>query len=103
MASSAVTASCGSLQEQAERLATTPGNLAANAYEPLGGAPGEYVLDAWWHDEGALRTHYRTPEYADYAQRIGELLARPSDVTIHELERSYRPAGDLSLDPGRQD
>ena len=91
------------LQEQAESLATTPGNLAANAFAPLGGAPGEYVLDAWWHDEGALRTHYRTPEYADYAQRIGELLARPSDVTIHELERSYRPAGDLSLDPSRQD
>ena len=63
------------------------------------GHPGEYVLDAWWHDERALRTHYRTPEYADYAQRIGELLARPSDVTIHEIERSYRPAGDHVAGP----
>jgi len=91
------------LQGHAERLGASPGNLAAKAYGPLGGEPGEYVLDAWWEDERALRAHYRTPEYADYAQRIGELLARPSDVTIHEIERSYRPAGDMSLDPSRQD
>ena len=41
--------------------------------------------------------------YADYTARIGELLARPSDVTVHAIERSYRPAADMSLDPTRQD
>ena len=44
-----------------------------------------------------MRAHYRTPDYADYAQRIGELLARPTDVTIHVIERSYRPTCDLSM------
>ena len=91
------------LQLHAQRLVGTPGNLAAHAYEPLGGPPGEFVLDTFWQDEPALRGHYQTPDYADYAQRIAELLARPSDVTIHLIERSYRPTGDVSLDPSRQD
>jgi quinol monooxygenase YgiN len=91
------------LRLHAERLTNVQGNLAATPYEPVGSEPGEFVLDAWWRDEQALRAHYRTPEYADYAQRIGELLARPSDVTIHMIERSYRPTGDTSMDPTRQD
>jgi hypothetical protein len=32
-----------------------------------------------------------------------DLIARPSDVTIHSVERSYRPTGDATLDPTRQD
>jgi quinol monooxygenase YgiN len=91
------------LIEHAGRLAAAPGGLGAGPYEPVAGEPGEFVLDAWWSDEPALRSHYATPEYADYARRIGELLARPSDVTIHTVERSYRPTGDASLDPLRQD
>jgi quinol monooxygenase YgiN len=61
------------------------------------------VLDAWWDDERALRTHYATAEYSRYSQRVGDLLARPSDVTVHTVERSYRAAADLSADPTRQD
>jgi quinol monooxygenase YgiN len=91
------------LRVHADRLAAAEGGLGASPYEPIGGEPGEFVLDSWWRDERALRAHYRTPEYADYVQRIGELLARPSDVTIHAVGQSYRPAGDMSLDPTRQD
>lgn len=90
------------LRAHAERLTGAPGGLGASAYEPIGGEPGELVLDALWEDERALRAHYRTAEYGDYTARIGELLARPSDVTVHSIERSYRPAPDLSLDPTRQ-
>jgi quinol monooxygenase YgiN len=91
------------LQQHAARLSIAQGNLAANPYQPVAGEPGEFVLDTWWRDEQALRAQYGTPDYVDYVQRIGELLARPSDVTIHMIERSYRPSGDLSMDPTRQD
>jgi quinol monooxygenase YgiN len=60
------------------------------------------VLDAWWSDEAAMRAHYATPEYGDYANAVGELLARPSDVQIHYVERSVRARGDASQDPARQ-
>src|SRR3712207_2370572 len=84
------------LREHAEHLARADGAAGAAAYEPLGGEPGEFVLDAWWHDEQALRKHYDTAEYGRYMQRVGELLARPSDVTVHTVEHSYRAAADLS-------
>jgi quinol monooxygenase YgiN len=91
------------LRAHAEHLRGAAGNIGASPYEPIGGDPGELVLDAWWRDERSMRSHYATPEYAEYVQRIAELLARPSDVTIHSVEHSYRPAGDLSMEPGRQD
>jgi quinol monooxygenase YgiN len=90
------------LREHAEQLTRADGSLGATAYEPLGSAAGEFVLDAWWRDEAALRAHYATAEYAHYVQLVGELLARPSDATVHVVERSYRAAADLSLDPARQ-
>src|SRR3712207_4888033 len=84
------------VREHAERLARAEGSLGAAAYAPLDGEAGELVLDAWWRDEQALRAHYATAEYAQYAQRVGELLARPSDATVHSVERSYRATADLS-------
>jgi quinol monooxygenase YgiN len=90
------------LREHAERLARADGSLGAAAYEPLGAEPGEFVLDAWWRDEVALRAHYASAEYAHYVRLVGELLARPSDATVHAVGRSYRAAADLSLDPARQ-
>jgi quinol monooxygenase YgiN len=92
----------GVLREHAERMAAGEGSLGAVAYEPLGAEPGELVLDAWWRDDAALRAHYATTEYAHYVQLVGELLARPSDVTVYAIERSYRATADLSADPSRQ-
>ena len=41
-------------------------------------------------------------EYGRYIGLIGELLARPSDVEIHYIERSVHAMDDPSLDPVRQ-
>jgi quinol monooxygenase YgiN len=90
------------LRDHAENTSGAPGCLGCTAYEPLGAAPGELVLDTWWSDEAALRAHFATPEYGDYASAVGEMLARPSDVQIHYVERSVRARGDASLDPTRQ-
>src|SRR3954471_875544 len=34
---------------------------------------------------GALRQHYQGAPYARYRSAVGELLARPSDVTLHHV------------------
>jgi quinol monooxygenase YgiN len=90
------------LADHAETTSRAPGCLGSTASEPLGGEPGELVLDAWWSDEAALRAHYASDEYGRYASAVGELLARPSDVQIHYVQRSVRARGDASLDPARQ-
>jgi quinol monooxygenase YgiN len=83
-------------------MSEAAGSLGSAAYEPIGGKAGEFVLDAWWRDEDALHAHYATPGYSRYVELVGELLARPSDVEIHYVERSVRATGDRSLDPTRQ-
>jgi quinol monooxygenase YgiN len=90
------------LRDHADATSRAPGCLGCTASEPLGAEPGDLALDTWWHDEAALRAHYATEEYARYASAVGELLARPSDVRIHYVERSVRARGDASLDPARQ-
>lgn len=90
------------LREHVAALRQAPGCLGAEASEALDADPGELRLVSWWRDEGTLRAHYATPAYTYYVGRIGELLARPSDVRVHHVDRSMRPVADLSADPTRQ-
>jgi quinol monooxygenase YgiN len=59
---------------------------------------GEFVVVAHWRDEAALREHYRGAAYGRYRAAVGELLARPSDVTIHHVAETIH-----ALDPGPPD
>jgi quinol monooxygenase YgiN len=90
------------LADHARATAQAPGCARCVAYEALGIDPGEFGLDTWWKDEAAMRAHYATAEYGEYTTAVGELLARPSDVRIHYVERSVRALGDASQDPTRQ-
>ena len=89
------------VREHAERLTGADGCLSAHAADPIGGEAGELLLDVLWRDEAALRAHYGTPDYARYVRQVSELLARPSDVTVHVLDHSYRATADLGADPTR--
>jgi quinol monooxygenase YgiN len=91
------------LREHAAAVAQADGCLASRASAPLDAEPGEYVLETLWCDEAAMHAHYATAEYGRYVGRVGELLARPSDVQIHYIERSVRVTADASMDPVRQD
>jgi quinol monooxygenase YgiN len=90
------------LREHAAAMGVADGCLSAGVSAPLDAEAGELLLEALWRDEPAMRDHYATAEYGRYAARIGELLARPSDVEILYVERSVRATGDASLDPVRQ-
>ena len=90
------------LDEHAQLSARGAGSLGATAYEPLGAEAGEFVVDTWWQDEAAMRAHYGSAEYARYAARVSDMLARPSDVQIHYVDRTVRATGDPSVDPTRQ-
>lgn len=90
------------LREHVAGLSAADGNLGAAAYEPLDADPGEFVLQTHWRDDAALQAHYATPEYTHYVEGVGPLLARPSDVQVHYVQRSVRAVADLSEDPARQ-
>src|SRR3712207_4572950 len=89
------------LTEHAAATVRMDGCAGAVALEPLGAEPGEFVLDVWWEDDGAMRAHYGSGEYARYTGLVGELLARPSDVHVHYVDHSVHATGDPSSDPTR--
>src|SRR4051794_31142580 len=87
------------LAEHSGRLVGADGCLRAVAAQPLGADLGELLLTTTWKDEASMRAHYASSDYTYYVDRIGELLARPSDVTIAYVEREVRATADLSEDP----
>jgi quinol monooxygenase YgiN len=89
------------LRAHVAALATAEGSEGASASVALDAEYGEMVLESWWHDEAALRAHYATTEYRRYTQAVGPLLARPSDVVVHYVERSVHATADPAADPAR--
>ena len=61
---------------------------------------GEFVVVAHWRDEAALRQHYQGAPYRRYRAAVGELLARPSDVTIHQVAETIHGLDPNPPDPG---
>ena len=92
-----------------ELLATTqarareePGCVSYVFAEVIG-EPGRVLICQEWTDETALRTHYRSSAFGDYQQRVGEFLARPSEVRIHHVRETLRPQPAGPMDPRRAD
>lgn len=80
----------------ASATATEPG---CRRFEVLALAEaGEIVLLSDWVSEQALREHFATPHYRRYRDAVGELLARPSDVTVHHVSDTVH-----ALDPNPPD
>ena len=89
------------LRTHAAALGAADGCEGATVLEPLDAEHGELVLDVWWRDEASLRAHYATVEYRRYTQAVSPMLARPSDVLVHYVDRSVHPTADLAADPSR--
>jgi len=89
------------LAEHVAALRATEGCTGASASVALDAPHGELTLESWWHDEAALRAHYATPAYSRYTQAVSPLLARPSDVVVHYVDRSVHATAELDADPAR--
>jgi quinol monooxygenase YgiN len=70
-------------------------------FRALGGEePGEFVLLSSWRDETALRAHYSGAAYRRYRAAVGELLARPSDVSVHLVAETVHAVDPNPPEPG---
>jgi quinol monooxygenase YgiN len=61
--------------------------------------PGDFVLLESWTSESALTKHYDTAHYRRYRERVGPLLARPSDVLVHHLSATVHARDPNPPDP----
>jgi quinol monooxygenase YgiN len=64
--------------------------------------PATFLVVQTWTSTDVMRAHFASPDHATYQHQVDELLARPSEVTVHEVDATVRPAPSTSpTDPGR--
>jgi quinol monooxygenase YgiN len=64
--------------------------------------PATFLVVETWRSPEEMRAHFSSDAHADYLHRVDELLARPSEVLVHEVASTTRPAPSTSpVDPGR--
>lgn len=65
--------------------------------------PDHFVLVAEWRDDPSLRAYYASASFAAYQEGLLGLLARPSELRLHHVERTERPASAGVMDPREAD
>jgi quinol monooxygenase YgiN len=64
--------------------------------------PAAFLVVETWASAKAMRDHFATAAHATYQHQIDELLARPSEVVLHDVASTTRPSASTSpTDPGR--
>ena len=90
------------MRRTGEGARAEPGCRAYDFADVLDGVD-EFLVVHEWDDRASLDAHYRGAVYAAYREGLFGLLARPSDLVIHEVAASERPVGFGPMDPREAD
>jgi quinol monooxygenase YgiN len=64
--------------------------------------PATFLVVETWRSPADMRAHFASDAHAEYLHRVDELLARPSEVVMHDVASTTRPAPSTSpTDAGR--
>jgi quinol monooxygenase YgiN len=89
------------LTDRAVAARPEPGCVGYDVAELLE-EPAAFLVVETWASADAMRRHFGSPEHATYQQQVGELLARPSEVVLHDVAATTRASPSTSpTDPGR--
>jgi quinol monooxygenase YgiN len=89
------------LTDRAVAVRREPGCAAYDVAELLDD-PATFLVVHTWTSAEAMRDHFASDAHASYQHEIGELLARPSEVVLHDVANTTRPSPSTSpTDPGR--
>jgi quinol monooxygenase YgiN len=89
------------LADRALATRAEPGCAGYDVAELVDEPAGFLVVETWTSDD-AMRAHFASDAHATYQHQVDELLARPSEVLIHEVAATTRPSPSTSAtDPGR--
>jgi quinol monooxygenase YgiN len=84
------------------RVVTEPGCRVYRFAATLGD-PDEYVHVQEWASEEAFAAHQRSRAFQDYQRGLFDLLARPSEMTVHRAPRTTVPQPSAPPDPRSAD
>ena len=90
------------LRRTAAGARAEPGCHSYDVAEALEGAD-EFVIVHAWESQAALEAHYGGPAHQAYQRDVFGLLARPSQLVIHQVAASERPVDPGPMDPRQAD
>jgi quinol monooxygenase YgiN len=90
------------MRETEARVVTEPGCHAYRFAATLEDAD-EYLHVQEWANEPAFEAHQRSDAFRAYRQKLFDLLAKPSDMTIHHAEQTVHPRPSGPMDPRQAD
>ena len=90
------------LRRTAAAARAEPGCRSYDVAEALDGAD-EFVVVHAWDDEAALEAHYRGAAHRAYQHDVFGLLARPSELDVHQVAATERPVDSGLMDPRQAD
>ncbi len=61
----------------------------------------QYLLVSEWDTQQAMDGFHRSDAFARYQFEVGELLARPSEMSVYTVTEAVRPQASDVLDPRR--
>jgi quinol monooxygenase YgiN len=65
--------------------------------------PDDYLHLQEWADDAAFTAHQRSPAFREYQRGLFDLLARPSEMTVHRAPQSVVPHPSAPPDPRSAD
>jgi quinol monooxygenase YgiN len=90
------------LRATAAAARAEPGCRSYDVAEAIDAAD-EFVVVHAWDDEAALEAHYRGAAHQAYRHGAFGLLARPSELAIHQVASTERPVDPGPMDPRQAD
>ena len=65
--------------------------------------PAAFVVVSIWLDDASLQAHYQEPHYLRYRRAVGQMLARPSAVTMYRVDSAVTARDPDPPDPAKFD
>jgi quinol monooxygenase YgiN len=90
------------MRRTAAAARTQPGCRSYDFAEALDAAD-EFVVVHEWDHRAALAAYYESATHEAYQESLFGLLARPSDLAIHEVSSTERPVPSAPMDPREAD
>jgi quinol monooxygenase YgiN len=89
-------------RETEARVRNLPG-ARRYVFAALPAVPDRYLLVSEWETQEAMDDYHRSDAFARYQFEVGDLLARPSEMTVYAVTEALRPVAGGTLDPRRAD
>jgi quinol monooxygenase YgiN len=91
------------LFRETERSARATSGVRRYVFAAIPSVPDQYLLVSEFETQEAMDAYHRSDAFERYQFEVGEMLARPSEMSVYNVTEAVRPVASEPLDPRRAD